>query len=103
MEEEDERSAQLLLEALFFFLVTASVFAEDMGFVAEDLTTGKSRSIFSQWLKSNCQPNYRKVSEWVEECFSLPSVVGSSHAASRRETLSVGENKPFTGSVYVSS
>lgn len=39
---------------------SASVFAEDMGFVAEDLTTSKSRSIFSQWLKSNCQPNYRK-------------------------------------------
>lgn len=40
---------------------TASVFAENMGFTAEDLTTNKSISIFTQWLKDNCQPNYRKV------------------------------------------
>ncbi|XP_036933119.1 N(4)-(beta-N-acetylglucosaminyl)-L-asparaginase [Acanthopagrus latus] len=39
---------------------SASVFAENMGFVAEDLTTNKSMNIFSQWLKGNCQPNYRK-------------------------------------------
>uniref|UniRef100_A0A668A077 N(4)-(Beta-N-acetylglucosaminyl)-L-asparaginase n=1 Tax=Myripristis murdjan TaxID=586833 RepID=A0A668A077_9TELE len=39
---------------------SASVFAENMGFIAEDLTTNKSRSIYSQWLKGNCQPNYRK-------------------------------------------
>ncbi|CAN9514608.1 unnamed protein product [Ophioblennius macclurei] len=39
---------------------SASVFAENMGFVAEDLTTNKSVNIFSQWLKGNCQPNYRK-------------------------------------------
>lgn len=32
-----------------------------MGFTAEDLTTNKSINIFSQWLKGNCQPNYRKV------------------------------------------
>uniref|UniRef100_A0A1A8KZC9 N(4)-(Beta-N-acetylglucosaminyl)-L-asparaginase n=1 Tax=Nothobranchius kuhntae TaxID=321403 RepID=A0A1A8KZC9_NOTKU len=38
----------------------ASVFAENMGFVAEDLTTNRSLNIFSQWLKGNCQPNYRK-------------------------------------------
>ncbi|XP_013857433.1 N(4)-(beta-N-acetylglucosaminyl)-L-asparaginase isoform X2 [Austrofundulus limnaeus] len=38
----------------------ASVFAENMGFVAEDLTTNKSLNIFSLWLKGNCQPNYRK-------------------------------------------
>uniref|UniRef100_A0A1A8QUX8 Aspartylglucosaminidase n=1 Tax=Nothobranchius rachovii TaxID=451742 RepID=A0A1A8QUX8_9TELE len=31
-----------------------------MGFVAEDLTTNRSLNIFSQWLKGNCQPNYRK-------------------------------------------
>ncbi|XP_062332171.1 N(4)-(beta-N-acetylglucosaminyl)-L-asparaginase isoform X2 [Osmerus eperlanus] len=44
------------------FLVgeSASVFAEHMGFTAEDLTTNKSLSIFTQWLKDNCQPNYRK-------------------------------------------
>uniref|UniRef100_A0A671V8S1 N(4)-(Beta-N-acetylglucosaminyl)-L-asparaginase n=1 Tax=Sparus aurata TaxID=8175 RepID=A0A671V8S1_SPAAU len=39
---------------------SASVFAENMGFVAEDLTTNKSMNIFSEWLKGNCQPNYRK-------------------------------------------
>ncbi|XP_068615367.1 N(4)-(beta-N-acetylglucosaminyl)-L-asparaginase-like [Brachionichthys hirsutus] len=39
---------------------SASVFAEDMGFIAEDLTTIKSTNIFSNWLKGNCQPNYRK-------------------------------------------
>ncbi|KAF7653676.1 hypothetical protein LDENG_00079850 [Lucifuga dentata] len=44
------------------FLVgeSASMFAENMGFIAEDLTTDKSLNIFSQWLKGNCQPNYRK-------------------------------------------
>ncbi|XP_030001976.1 N(4)-(beta-N-acetylglucosaminyl)-L-asparaginase-like [Sphaeramia orbicularis] len=39
---------------------SASLFAENMGFIAEDLTTNKSMNIFSQWLKGNCQPNYRK-------------------------------------------
>uniref|UniRef100_A0A3B3ZVR1 N(4)-(Beta-N-acetylglucosaminyl)-L-asparaginase n=1 Tax=Periophthalmus magnuspinnatus TaxID=409849 RepID=A0A3B3ZVR1_9GOBI len=39
---------------------SASVFAENMGFAAEDLTTNKSLNIFSEWLKGNCQPNYRK-------------------------------------------
>ncbi|XP_019739896.1 N(4)-(beta-N-acetylglucosaminyl)-L-asparaginase [Hippocampus comes] len=39
---------------------SASVFAENMGFIAEDLTTIKSLDIFTQWLKGNCQPNYRK-------------------------------------------
>ncbi|XP_068182211.1 N(4)-(beta-N-acetylglucosaminyl)-L-asparaginase isoform X2 [Antennarius striatus] len=39
---------------------SATMFAENMGFIAEDLTTTKSMNIFSQWLKGNCQPNYRK-------------------------------------------
>lgn len=39
---------------------SASVFAENMGFTAEDLTTNKSRNIFLEWLKGNCQPNYRQ-------------------------------------------
>ncbi|XP_034399226.1 N(4)-(beta-N-acetylglucosaminyl)-L-asparaginase isoform X1 [Cyclopterus lumpus] len=39
---------------------SASVFAENMGFIAEDLTTNKSVNILSEWLKGNCQPNYRK-------------------------------------------
>lgn len=51
-------------------LLAASMFAEHMGFTAEDLTTNKSINIFSQWLKGNCQPNYRKVRipEWVCLC-----------------------------------
>lgn len=39
---------------------SASVFAENMGFTAEDLTTDKSLNIFLEWLKGSCQPNYRK-------------------------------------------
>ncbi|XP_077387320.1 N(4)-(beta-N-acetylglucosaminyl)-L-asparaginase [Festucalex cinctus] len=39
---------------------SATVFAENMGFIAEDLTTVKSLNIFTKWLKGNCQPNYRK-------------------------------------------
>ncbi|CAK6968306.1 N(4)-(beta-N-acetylglucosaminyl)-L-asparaginase [Scomber scombrus] len=50
-----ERTDQTLLVG-----ESASVFAENMGFIAEDLTTNKSLNIFSQWLKGNCQPNYRK-------------------------------------------
>lgn len=50
-----ERTEQTLLVG-----ESASVFAENMGFVAEDLTTNKSVNIFSEWLKGNCQPNYRK-------------------------------------------
>lgn len=44
------------------FLVgeSASIFAENMGFKSEDLSTNKSITIFSQWLQNNCQPNYRK-------------------------------------------
>lgn len=47
-----------------------------MGFVAEDLTTNRSMSIFSQWLKGNCQPNYRKVCLCV--CMSNTQSVRSS-------------------------
>lgn len=39
---------------------SASVFAENMGFTAEDLTTNISMNIFLQWLKGSCQPNFRK-------------------------------------------
>ncbi|KAJ8416558.1 hypothetical protein AAFF_G00358460 [Aldrovandia affinis] len=44
------------------FLVgeSASVFAENMGFPAEDLTTNQSLSVFKKWLMENCQPNYRQ-------------------------------------------
>ncbi|XP_053734443.1 N(4)-(beta-N-acetylglucosaminyl)-L-asparaginase isoform X1 [Synchiropus splendidus] len=39
---------------------SATLFAESMGFISEDLTTNKSLNIFEQWLKGNCQPNYHK-------------------------------------------
>lgn len=44
------------------FLVgeSASLFAESMGFVCEDLTTNRSFSIYSKWLNQQCQPNFRK-------------------------------------------
>ncbi|XP_018096292.1 N(4)-(beta-N-acetylglucosaminyl)-L-asparaginase-like [Xenopus laevis] len=44
------------------FLVgeSASLFAESMGFMREDLTTNRSRSIHSKWLDQSCQPNYWK-------------------------------------------
>ncbi|XP_018593859.1 N(4)-(beta-N-acetylglucosaminyl)-L-asparaginase isoform X2 [Scleropages formosus] len=44
------------------FLVgeSASVFAENMGFTAEDLTTNTSLDTFKNWLNNKCQPNYRK-------------------------------------------
>ncbi|KAG8592044.1 hypothetical protein GDO81_000386 [Engystomops pustulosus] len=43
------------------FLVgeSASLFAESMGFVCEDLTTNRSLSIYSKWLDQQCQPNFR--------------------------------------------
>ncbi|KAL2089205.1 hypothetical protein ACEWY4_016104 [Coilia grayii] len=39
---------------------SASMFAQNMGFRAEDLTTNTSQSMFAKWLSQNCQPNYRK-------------------------------------------
>ncbi|XP_063044668.1 N(4)-(beta-N-acetylglucosaminyl)-L-asparaginase [Engraulis encrasicolus] len=39
---------------------SASMFAQNMGFKSEDLTTNTSQSVFSKWLTQNCQPNYRK-------------------------------------------
>lgn len=44
------------------FLVgeSASIFAQSMGFLSEDLTTNHSLSIYSKWLSENCQPNARK-------------------------------------------
>ncbi|KAF5898937.1 n(4)-(beta-n-acetylglucosaminyl)-l-asparaginase [Clarias magur] len=44
------------------FLVgeSASLFAQDMGFTTESLSTPESVNSFSQWLSQKCQPNYRK-------------------------------------------
>ncbi|XP_056455921.1 N(4)-(beta-N-acetylglucosaminyl)-L-asparaginase isoform X1 [Gadus chalcogrammus] len=39
---------------------SASAFAEDMGFPAEDLTTNTSKSLYTRWLQAGCQPNYRQ-------------------------------------------
>ncbi|XP_056899330.1 N(4)-(beta-N-acetylglucosaminyl)-L-asparaginase [Takifugu flavidus] len=54
------RAVMELTEHTMLVGESASLFAERMGFTAEDLTTNKSINIFSQWLKGNCQPNYRK-------------------------------------------
>uniref|UniRef100_A0A8C1WPP3 N(4)-(Beta-N-acetylglucosaminyl)-L-asparaginase n=1 Tax=Cyprinus carpio TaxID=7962 RepID=A0A8C1WPP3_CYPCA len=47
-------------EHTFIVGESATIFAENMGFMSEDLSTNKSIAIFSQWLQQNCQPNYRK-------------------------------------------
>ncbi|PIO22518.1 hypothetical protein AB205_0030030 [Aquarana catesbeiana] len=41
----------------------ASLFAESMGFVCEDLTTNRSLSIYSKWLDQHCQPNFRTATQ----------------------------------------
>lgn len=38
----------------------ATKFAIEMGFKEENLTTNRSRSIWEDWKKTNCQPNYRQ-------------------------------------------
>lgn len=92
-------------ESIASLLHLASVFAENMGFIAEDLTTDKSVNIFSQWLKGNCQPNYRKVCVFVcvciRECVFL-TCVGYRHAASERLILS-GEIDRHTKVVHKKS
>ncbi|XP_006882288.1 PREDICTED: N(4)-(beta-N-acetylglucosaminyl)-L-asparaginase isoform X2 [Elephantulus edwardii] len=37
---------------------SATKFAENMGFINEDLSTNTSRVLHSDWLAGNCQPNY---------------------------------------------
>ncbi|XP_078417918.1 N(4)-(beta-N-acetylglucosaminyl)-L-asparaginase-like [Cetorhinus maximus] len=39
---------------------SASIFAQNMGFLSEDLTTNKSLSMHSEWLSNKCQPNFWK-------------------------------------------
>ncbi|XP_060741649.1 N(4)-(beta-N-acetylglucosaminyl)-L-asparaginase [Tachysurus vachellii] len=39
---------------------SASVFAQDMGFRSESLSTNESMQTFSEWLNQKCQPNYRR-------------------------------------------
>ncbi|XP_069796846.1 N(4)-(beta-N-acetylglucosaminyl)-L-asparaginase-like isoform X2 [Narcine bancroftii] len=42
---------------------SASIFAQNMGFLSEDLTTNRSLSLYLEWLRKNCQPNsWRNVS-----------------------------------------
>ncbi|XP_028657971.1 N(4)-(beta-N-acetylglucosaminyl)-L-asparaginase [Erpetoichthys calabaricus] len=49
---------------------SASLFAQNMGFISEDLETNTSLSIFANWLNKNCQPNFwRNVSpDPLESC-----------------------------------
>ncbi|XP_078252778.1 N(4)-(beta-N-acetylglucosaminyl)-L-asparaginase-like isoform X1 [Rhinoraja longicauda] len=39
---------------------SASIFAQNMGFLSEDLTTNVSLSEHLEWLNQKCQPNFRK-------------------------------------------
>ncbi|XP_038611264.1 N(4)-(beta-N-acetylglucosaminyl)-L-asparaginase [Tachyglossus aculeatus] len=39
---------------------SATQFAEAMGFPNEDLSTNHSLSVYSEWLRQNCQPNFWK-------------------------------------------
>ncbi|XP_048451292.1 N(4)-(Beta-N-acetylglucosaminyl)-L-asparaginase-like [Rhincodon typus] len=39
---------------------SASIFAQNMGFLSEDLTSNKSLSIHAEWLSKKCQPNFWK-------------------------------------------
>uniref|UniRef100_UPI00398F4C70 N(4)-(beta-N-acetylglucosaminyl)-L-asparaginase- like n=1 Tax=Pristiophorus japonicus TaxID=55135 RepID=UPI00398F4C70 len=39
---------------------SASIFAQNMGFLSEDLTTNTSLCIHSKWLAGKCQPNFWK-------------------------------------------
>ncbi|XP_072371906.1 N(4)-(Beta-N-acetylglucosaminyl)-L-asparaginase-like [Scyliorhinus torazame] len=39
---------------------SASMFAQNMGFLSEDLMTNKSLSMHAEWLSKNCQPNFWK-------------------------------------------
>ncbi|CAG5114644.1 unnamed protein product, partial [Candidula unifasciata] len=39
---------------------SATKFAVEMGFKEESLTTNKSQAMFNDWVKSNCQPNFRQ-------------------------------------------
>ncbi|KAK2891084.1 hypothetical protein Q8A67_013727 [Cirrhinus molitorella] len=54
------RAVMEYTEHTFIVGESASIFAQNMGFKSEELSTDKSKAIFSQWMRQNCQPNYRK-------------------------------------------
>ncbi|RXN07343.1 N(4)-(beta-N-acetylglucosaminyl)-L-asparaginase [Labeo rohita] len=54
------RAVMEYTEHTFLVGESATIFAQNMGFMSEELSTNKSITIFSQWLQKNCQPNYRK-------------------------------------------
>uniref|UniRef100_A0A672N668 Aspartylglucosaminidase n=1 Tax=Sinocyclocheilus grahami TaxID=75366 RepID=A0A672N668_SINGR len=55
------RAVMEYTEHTFIVGKSSTIFAQNMGFMSEDLSTNQSIAIFSQWLQQNCQPNYRKV------------------------------------------
>uniref|UniRef100_A0A673GHT1 N(4)-(beta-N-acetylglucosaminyl)-L-asparaginase-like n=1 Tax=Sinocyclocheilus rhinocerous TaxID=307959 RepID=A0A673GHT1_9TELE len=55
------RAVMEYTEHTFIVGESSTIFAQNMGFMTEDLSTNQSIAIFSQWLQQNCQPNYRKV------------------------------------------
>ncbi|KAG1954329.1 N-terminal nucleophile aminohydrolases (Ntn hydrolases) superfamily protein [Pimephales promelas] len=54
------RAVMEYTEHTFIVGESATIFAQNMGFKSEDLSANQSIAIFSKWLQSNCQPNYRK-------------------------------------------
>ncbi|XP_067244006.1 N(4)-(beta-N-acetylglucosaminyl)-L-asparaginase isoform X1 [Chanodichthys erythropterus] len=54
------RAVMEYTEHTFIVGESATIFAQNMGFRSEDLSTNKSIAIFSKWLQQDCQPNYRK-------------------------------------------
>lgn len=45
-------------------LFSATMFAKEMGFTVESLSTNKSKTEWKNWTNNNCQPNFRQVSEF---------------------------------------
>ncbi|CAM4614972.1 hypothetical protein PO909_006958 [Leuciscus waleckii] len=54
------RAVMEYTEHTFIVGESATIFAQNMGFMSEELSTNQSIAIFSKWLQQNCQPNYRK-------------------------------------------
>uniref|UniRef100_A0A671KU18 Aspartylglucosaminidase n=1 Tax=Sinocyclocheilus anshuiensis TaxID=1608454 RepID=A0A671KU18_9TELE len=55
------RAVMEYTEHTFIVGESSTIFAQNIGFMSEDLSTNQSIAIFSQWLQQNCKPNYRKV------------------------------------------
>ena len=41
------------------------MFAKEMGFTVESLSTNKSKTQWKNWTNNKCQPNFRQVSKFL--------------------------------------